>query len=339
MTKKDKPSTLIDQVYMATYKKVFNNSSELRSLLKLARRYVLDDDMSTFLADLSLTVFFDKRGQIIPHTHFDSVASFEPKGRTSMLIEQIRIAARAPFPITWVEYNFINYRKRADILMGRQPQKTYDFTRMGWLIEQHPQNNQSHKLNIVLETNHYLIPLVWYPVSLIWTVDQLSQEGTTAVAWCIKDKYSKMPSPPDSNTGMEEETRTVWALLASLDECPINIKEVRVSRGFVASHGGGYQKFLDHKTITLHVPKTEDLRVLARRVIAHTRRREHDVSGHWRRDWHFWPLDRCEHEWHETQLDTHECRHCRGKRYWIKAHKRGDRTIGIVVHDYEVVHP
>ena len=61
--RKDTAPTLADRVYQASYGDAFNNAAELRRKLKLAHRYVLDDAMSAFLADLSLAAFYCKQGR------------------------------------------------------------------------------------------------------------------------------------------------------------------------------------------------------------------------------------------------------------------------------------
>jgi hypothetical protein len=340
--------TLADRVYRASYSGTFNRPDELRRKLKLAHRYMLDDTMSAFLADLSLAAFPRKRDQSIPYSILaDGTRLLSASHRSDVLITQMRIAARAPFPLLWVEYNQASYRQRADALL-RLPSENQRIhpQRTGWLIEQ---RGLLHRLHLIAQAGPS--DLVCWPQTLLWTVGEvpLTTLSTTrpppdptlpasthsGLGW---DEYSKDPLIEGAAGALQIEGRSAWALFAALDEAPVLIKEVRAARGFMAPHEG-YRRFLDHKTIVLHVPKTEDMHVLARHVIAHARRCEHNVSGHWRRDWHFWPLARCVHDWQPIGTDCHECGRCRGRRFWVKAHKRGDPSLGRVDHDYEVTHP
>jgi hypothetical protein len=59
MTKPDKTATLIDQLYWISFtgNPRLRNMIELRRKLITARRFVLDDSMSAFLADLAIAAF------------------------------------------------------------------------------------------------------------------------------------------------------------------------------------------------------------------------------------------------------------------------------------------
>jgi hypothetical protein len=52
-------------------------------------------------------------------------------------------------------------------------------------------------------------------------------------------------------------------------------------------------------------------------VLAGIRRRAHQVRGHWRDDWRL-PKG--------------------NKTLWIAEHQRGDASLGLVIHDYEITH-
>jgi hypothetical protein len=105
--------------------------------------------------------------------------------------------------------------------------------------------------------------------------------------------------------------RRVWALLATLNDIPAEARPVVSTTGFVAH--GRYRRFLDHIIITLRVGDEADLKKIARDVVAMSRRRAHQVRGHWRKD-HWRP----------------------GERIWVHDHTRGDASLGFVMHDYVV---
>jgi hypothetical protein len=106
------------------------------------------------------------------------------------------------------------------------------------------------------------------------------------------------------------DLRYLWALLATINDLPVTFTDVRASKGYVAR--GRYRKFSDHRVINLKVPAARYRRIAAR-AIAVSRRRAHEVRGHWRRDY------------------RHE-----GQRLWIREHTRGDASLGWVRHDYTV---
>lgn len=131
------------------------------------------------------------------------------------------------------------------------------------------------------------------------------------------------------------ELRYVWAFLATINEIPVTRSEVRQSKGFVAR--GAYRKFMDHTIIRLTVPH-ERFRALARKIIAHARRRAHQVRGHWRKDWHYPGSESCAHEWMLSDVDHKYCRLCPRREIFVHEHQRGDSSLGFVTADYQVHH-
>jgi hypothetical protein len=126
--------------------------------------------------------------------------------------------------------------------------------------------------------------------------------------------------------------RRIWALLATINDIPILTREIKASKGFMGR--GSYRRFLDHRTITLHVPIQKDVRKLARQIVACARRRAHMVRGHWRIDWHH-PLNPlCSHTFTVESV----CKHCNGHRLWVHQHQRGDASRGFVQTDYRIHH-
>jgi hypothetical protein len=192
-----------------------------------------------------------------------------------------------------------------------------------------------------------------FPVAYIWTTDDTplpwkplfpvvidamfgeEQKQVPSAMLCTGISYYETPFvncsvvPPLSKTaGVRYEKimdliqewmgvmRRIWALLANINDIPLTHKATAVSRGFMAPHHGGYHKFLDHTVITLNVPERKDLAVIARKIVAMSRRRAHQVRGHWRKNW--------------RKPDN---------RMWIREHQRGDASLGFVTHDYAVHHP
>ena len=85
------------------------------------------------------------------------------------------------------------------------------------------------------------------------------------------------------------------------------------SKGFYAR--GNYHKFVEHEIISINLPKGKEPRTVAKHAVMMSRRRAHQVRGHWRR-----------HHWKP------------GERIWIAEHQRGDALLGFVIHDYAVTH-
>jgi hypothetical protein len=144
------------------------------------------------------------------------------------------------------------------------------------------------------------------------------------------DTVSVIPNPHFSKMAVEAYTRLgekyfnplgelahdlryLWSLLATINDLPTSLAEVKQDRGYVSR--GRYRKFSDHTVISLTVP-AKRYATVAKRAIAIARRRGHQVRGHWRKD-----------RWHP------------GERIWIAEHVRGDTSIGFVLHDYTVEHP
>ena len=129
------------------------------------------------------------------------------------------------------------------------------------------------------------------------------------------------------------ELRKVWTLLATINDLPTFIEQVRPTKGYVAR--GRYHHFVEHKIIHLRVPETKSLRTLAARAVALIRRRAHQVRGHWRKDWRQPASAFCQHQWHADSGGM-ICQLCHGHRIWIVEHQRGDAGLGFVTHDYVV---
>lgn len=129
--------------------------------------------------------------------------------------------------------------------------------------------------------------------------------------------------------------RYVMTFLATLNDTPKIATEVRPQKGFLG--GGQIRKYQDYTTLTLKLPGRTTKLNLARRLIAKARKGWHEVRPHWR----MLKEDLCPgHLWSERDTSGHShCTVCAAKRVWIVLpHGRGDPTISVRTHKYLVTH-
>jgi len=206
----------------------------------------------------------------------------------------------------------------------------------GWLLEQHPTDEQSFKATLfdeLVRRGGLNANVVMLPFSYGWSTDERppiwkneSKGGLESYAIGL-DKYQprfttvmRVEDHPrtlsdDDIAELTAETagelRRIWALLSTINELPVRIEPVKQHRGFVAR--GQYRKFLDHSIVRIIIPGRRTPQQVARAAITLSRRRAHMVRGHWRKS--------------EKE-----------GRIWIREHQRGDATLGWVTHDYVVEH-
>jgi hypothetical protein len=369
-----KGETFADLLYHSTFRRLNKKyehlaqiQDNLRKWLFCAKRFVLDDGMAAFIADLTIQTFSSAKHR--DHRNFCTRAN-------RRLIEQIRLGSRLPHQDTWVEYDAHIAQKRTEELVPEIKNREYVGTKEGWLLQKY---GESYFCSMFIGWED-----IWYvlPWAFAWSADDNApanynfQHGLTYANTVKKNilpffrdsrhqmttseiatgligyktnkvdivpcSYLELSWPedtPDIGQQLAEQIsqisgrlRRVWAVLATINDVPVLTKEVRAAKGFIAR--GSYKRFLDHQTITLHVPKAKDMRVLARHVVALSRKRAHMVRAHWRKDWRRPPHPLCDHEF---KADG-ECKHCFGHRLWIHEHERGDKTLGVILTDYEVVH-
>lgn len=345
-------ATVNDRRYMAPSKR----SEGIRAVLRevaYTRKFVLDSAMSRYLAELSDS--FWRGGQ---------------RKRIRML-DNARRLARAPHALTWIEFDHLAYLNRIGQLksQGVMDIGGNDPLRMGWLIHQHPQNEAAFRCCEIRSSSRNPERVFMHPLGTAWcSDDNPSPWPRFPPAWMMKTGdeiaeavvemagYRTMQAHWHAflgemdTAGMISEmtkavvdeqlpaatkpaipARTLWALLATINDLPIKVEFVAPSKGYVAR--GSYKKFLTHSVIHLTVPETH-WRKLVLKTAAALRRRAHQVRGHWRKDWRN-PLSRlCEHDFDDNMV----CRRCRGHQIWIAEHQRGDASLGFVTHDYEVHH-
>jgi hypothetical protein len=336
--------------------------ADIRAALTNARRFVLDDRMSSFLADLSQVPFQC------------------PPLRRPEVLDVMRHGARLPHKTTWIEFNGRAFRDRllmisqeAKDVWGRQLAPSSDVpSRWGWLLEEHPQVDSAvHMMEFTeldLPDGSFDVmglPFAWAWQTtdnpMPWNADANAGEFSHGIVGyrCpqigviydhplketerIKVQHADKPDQDFWVHHMVVEmggvVRYAMALLATLNDVPILSHDVVQSRGFVAR--GRYRKFLDHRVLRLNIPLARDTRKLAKKYVAIARRRAHQVRGHWRLyakgEGPF--CDPSVHLWGATDETGHaSCSRCSARRTWIAEHQRGDASLGLVTHDFELTH-
>jgi hypothetical protein len=350
--------TLFDEVYRATFisdKKrrgigFVDHPELLRQHLRSARKFVLDDKMSAFLVDLSSAAFLNYSSRSPRHTKI-----------VCRLVDQLRLLARLPHHLTWVEFNFRSASQRARELSLTNPQENgteeMRTERQGWLLNQHPTNETLFRVHIFENMKPFgllTLPFAygWYvdDQPSVWTgrTDHWQSEICSGVVDYKNDRCGIVKPEYfdewDQAEGVRREMfteflrvhsstlRRVWALFATVNDIPIEARSVVPTKGFIAR--GRYRTFLDHKVITLRVPDTADKKKVARDLVAISRRRAHQVRGFWRKDWRRPLQAACAHEFDSDMI----CIYCGGHQIWVHEHQRGDATLGFVMHDFIVEH-
>lgn len=366
--------TLIDALYRASFHPEANpgwrSNVEMRHALESARRFIVDERMSAFMAELANEAFLK-----------DTAINLR-------ILNSLRVSARLPHESIWIEYMMRPYQVRSHELRKESPPDLINIGRTeGWLIQQHPKIETASIMHLftdsdAADTKGYR---TWtFPFAFGWMADDsplpwqtiIKSDGTnegepnaradrlglrystpsaflSGISGYHRDNVSCVRSrliidPIQENqeqyryllTEWMGVLRRVWSLLAAIDHLPIAYGEVRQSKGFLAR--GRIRKFLDHKTITLNIPAKRDTRVIARQAIAAAHRKRHEVRAHWRDDWRNPPSKHCNpHLWEfvdENNPDLIRCELCRGRQFHVIKHERGDAGLGYVTHDYVVKH-
>jgi hypothetical protein len=347
-----KPTTLADKVYLATTSDAFliHRRKELQQKILRAQRFVLDTDMSIFLADLCVAGFLNKPVRVL-----------------TRLVEQMRMAARLPFQTTWIEYDVNAFNLRIGELIDIDPPK--DTTIQGWLLESNQDVNTAHifspspvKYNlgitalvyhwcndnqILLVPNSLRIKLFDPVAHCVGWFGYLSQQVDVSYTPYGGFRELEQAAPSEfiqkMNVLLENHVgvlHIIWSLLATMGDLPIVKREVCASRGFIAPHGGGYKHYLNFRTITLNIPSDKEPHKVARNIVAKVRRGMplHKVRAHWHGHPKFMPRISCEHKWDYAD-DLRICVICEGIQWRVGEYEQGYAEFGIIYHDYEVKHP
>lgn len=325
--------SLIRESFRPEWKKHIDPHNRMRPLLLEARKFVLDDSMSAFMADLA----------------YASLLTTNNPTKANILLDGMRSMARLPHKITWIEFNSNAKMTRARDEYGAKVNPDLAPEKCGWLLQQHPQLDTafmalecaSHSYDLngqgrVGTPQPFIFSYAWrsdegappwpklklntidtvlLPVPAFLTgvstyrTDSLHLVDSGIYPKTLLDTYLKKSSLNPLQE-LASDARYLWALLATINQLPVSRSDIVASKGYVAR--GRYRKFLNHTVIKLTIPTERFKRVAAQSMVI-IRRRAHQVRGHWRKDY----------------------RHP-GGRLWIKEHQRGDASLGFVTHDYEV---
>jgi len=351
------PGTLLDTIYRLSFKKEkvpgWLSNQDMQQALKSAHRFVADEKMSRFMAELANEAFLKN------------------KSISGKIADSLRVQSRLPYESIWIEYQLRAYQLHSCEVLGRPEinQPEAQPLKEGWLIQQHPRIDSAAILHIFTASEGHPDQFgfdTWtFPFAYAWCCDDVPLPWHTQIymvdekkAWPsetivgIKDYRTKLcdivVSPlitqPNTKYKIEHEylllewtgiLRRVWALLATINDLPLTYSETRTAKGFYAR--GQIRKGLTHKTITLNLAGKKDSRVLARQAIAHAHRRRHKVRAHWRNDWRHPPGRTCNpHLWEpvDNDADLIECTQCHGRQIYVHPHERGDDAYGHVKHHY-----
>jgi len=373
----DDAPLLIDDLYRACFDKKqqqrfspFTRHKTMRRVLQQARRFVLDAPMSSFLADISSAIY-DKRHRTITaqSVHHARRSARLPHDVTWIEFEVPAYDARE-IELCGERLNFEppanQYHLREGWLLNGFDESRNEFRLH--LFRQFINDDTRERCSYGVP-----FPVYWRTdegaVSCFATREDSVQRALTdaaiGVAFLSLSKHLKevgvslhselLNHHPDFKALIAKQKiniqelgvwigvltgvmRRVWPLLATINDIPMIKKPgTRVVNGFRAR--AQYQNFLTHKIITLHVPQESEKRIkLARSIVAASKRRAHQVRGHWRHDW-VHPLSAlCDHYWERTEGLHRICGHCGGHDIFIVEHQRGDASLGFVTHDYNVKH-
>lgn len=96
--------------------------------------------------------------------------------------------------------------------------------------------------------------------------------------------------------------------------------------------GGKIVPYLEHRRVSLKVPRLEGFERSIRQLTSSTPRRRHEVDGHWRHR-HGLGKEECQHAFVSVTEIRERCVLCDYTRWWIKEYERGDASIGRVTKD------
>lgn len=334
----------------------------IRHAVAHAKRFVMDDAMASFLAELATVPF--------------KVA----KERRPDVMNSLRHSARLPFPKMFIQFSGKAFRhglltvadSLTDVYGNPLGGEEDVINNIGWLLEQddtHPSiiwlteffpfedqavaalpfrfvyNTDdtgfpsSYKIDIRAgifahgiighkDTNmgvQYSRPLDSWPTSVKVEVDE-SAYGD--------EKWWVHRLVPEFGGTL----RYAVALLATLNDIPKLETQVRPAKSFLG--GGQIRKYLDHTMLRLSLPVRVSTKTLAKRLIAKARVGWHQVRPHWRIYHRGSKFCEQEHAWLAADSSGHaNCKNCDARRVWIVLPDgRGDPTISVRTHEYRLTH-
>jgi hypothetical protein len=358
---------LIREWLKPTYRRLEREPGWLARTIASARKFVLDEKMSAFLGDLAYaslttcdnperaTLLTDAMRQAARLPHPITFIEYDMEAKKRRVRSEYGSDPRFKM---WDPHAV--GPKRCGWLLMQHPQLSTAFMAIECASESYG-NNDTELLPIAQPCAVAYAwrvddgPPPWPEMSWKWGIPAQTVDGhpMSLAGWLTgipiyRSESVRLVYPPTIKSSfvdfyhdksqfntlneLASDARYLWALLATINDLPTRVTEVRPDRGYVAR--GSYRRFSEHKIITLTVP-TRSYKRLAMRAIAVARRRRHAVRGHWRLDFRHRLSPLCEHEF-STDDNVMACARCGGQRLWIEEHERGDATLGFVLHDYKV---
>ncbi len=328
-------STLANWFLEATFKPnkklLFGHDADsLRAKLYAAQRFVLDPDMSGFMADLSCA-FID------PHSDLDTL-----RNNGAAAVEDARRLALLPFDVTWIEYDSLvraqHTRQHSCTpsrispvegwLCWKTPGDTFHAqtitslndgrcvvlpVKWHWRIDEQPTGWPRLKNSQNLDLAH-LRPLfgrtvanTWLPVGFEYDTDKI---GFSVARWV--GRYEESTAVLINE--WKGDLRYLLTLLACMNSDSVPTINECSSRpnGRIAADGQS-PAYLDFTTVKIKLPKNVSSAEYAVQIANRNRHRRHEVRSFLRKD-------------------------RQGvKRIQVRSHFRGDASLGWVVHEqYDV---
>jgi hypothetical protein len=357
---------------------VWDHNFVIPEKLAKARKFVLNSEMSAFLADLGWAAFDpyleDRR------VHKDSAE------RCNQILEGMRYLARAPHALTWIEYDNIAKMQRCIDTWQTKNNINDTPTRLGWLIEQHPtiptaftalecaSHAVDHDTGVMLEfPQPNIIAHAWV------TEDQpLPWEdiGSPVKDW----RLGKVYTPPGGiqythvsqltvgfpdycsdhvgvvrNTSVREEVFKHY--LKECEYSPINelagdlrylwallatINDLPTDIQRVVASKGFVAKGRYRRFVDHSVIRlnvpAKEYRIVAKKAVGAAAKQRRHSVRGFWRKHWMFPGIASCSHQWVAHDDIVECSECGRRRFWIKEHERGDASLGYVLHDYAVTH-
>jgi len=353
-----KAPTLADRIIRESLRPRGSVNRALGRDLIEAKKFVLNKEASAFLADLS-------------HAAYEPGIKLESK---NACLDRARVLSRLPHAMTWIEYDSKEFRRRTleayNDMVGSVEgtglcHQDEVAPAIGWLMKPMQSGGSTFMAVTVVDIVDEITVL---PYGICWSTDDTvlrhdAGGGVIQDRVMTKGKPESLRDVHDSElatgiigyksqhvlmefdrdrVGKDEirelarefvgELRFIWALLSTINDIPIGFSRIVPTKGYVAR--GSYRHFVEHTVVNINLPKGREPRVVAKHAVEMSRRRAHQVRGHWRRDWRHPLSPLCAHAFDGDMA----CTVCGGRRIWIAEHERGDPALGYVTHDYSVTH-
>ena len=207
----------MDSFYQASFRSEtvpgWTDNKKWRTALSTARRFVLSDDMSTFLGELA-TIAFAR-----PNLSKENVARMS---------DHLRIGARLPHEVTWIEYNLRASLIASHALLGSAFDPAEAPEREGWLLQQHPKIPTAFIAHILTQDvrnkDTHGFDSWTFPVAYAWTCDT-----DTVLPWRPIPFAAGSAAPSAIATGVPAyKTDRASIIFSDMVETPNNASAVSV---------------------------------------------------------------------------------------------------------------